>query len=73
MAELAAGALGGIATVGAVALTSGMSFTARHDHAYDCQTDIAQWLIDAFEYEFRQGGIDESLVEGYVKAKETYD
>jgi hypothetical protein len=70
MAEIAAGALGGLATAGAAALSSAMGFTARHDHSHDCQVDLAQRLMHTFEEGHKQGSFDDDSFEAYLKQKE---
>ncbi|KAH6911125.1 hypothetical protein BKA70DRAFT_1460257, partial [Coprinopsis sp. MPI-PUGE-AT-0042] len=71
MAELAAGALGGLATVGAAALGSAMGFTARHDHSHDCQVDLAQRFMHTFEEAHKQGSVDDNAFEVYLIKKES--
>lgn len=70
MAEIAAGAIGGLASVGATAVSSAMGFTARHDHSYDCQVDLAQRLMHTFEEAHNQGNVDDNAFETYLMKKE---
>ncbi|EAU92468.1 hypothetical protein CC1G_00687 [Coprinopsis cinerea okayama7 len=69
MAELGAGAIGALTTVGAVALNSSLGFSARHDNAYDTHIDQTSRLVDHFEKAYRQDSLQDEEYEAYIMKK----